>query len=518
MRSFDRLVISASVGGIFFISALLILANGHLHEDAYILFQYSKKLAIGSAISFDDTSGPTEGATDFLWMAILAIMHRLGLDLGTAAALLNSVGLGLTAYVILKLNNKVDWLSISCILLIIFSGGFSAALGGFSTLAYGGLFALFVYTLLQRNFKAIITLAIVIPLFRPDGLLLVLGGIATSFFLASRDEKKKLLLYLLFPLLLGLGYFVWRLQYFGTILPLPLLVKVRTDKLLEGLGSNFAALRWYLLLLIPAVVLLFQKGFKGFVWRDYLLAGLGPLLLLTALTFAHQSQNVGYRFQYPIMLSFIFIYIISLNESSITNKIVMFAPVIGVLFGAKIIRYDVPYLTNNDYINSFPQMLRKANFSGEKIAITEAGRFPFWYDTKEMIDLVGLNSRQVLLLGSLSVLNSTRPSLIFIHQAGRFDMSQFDSTKPYFITNASSIKIKSEYTGRNPVYIAPEAALKFATESGYVAIPVQYGRLDRNFMHVYFLSPQSDIELFMTTLKQSWTNKLTYYESIESQK
>ena len=57
--------ISFILGVVFLASALFILTFGHLHEDAYILFQYSKKLALGQGIVFDEVSGPTEGATDF---------------------------------------------------------------------------------------------------------------------------------------------------------------------------------------------------------------------------------------------------------------------------------------------------------------------------------------------------------------------------------------------------------------------------------------------------------------------
>ena len=48
----------------------------HLHEDAYILYQYSKVFP-GLGISFDVVNGPAEGATDFLLMTALGLAHRI---------------------------------------------------------------------------------------------------------------------------------------------------------------------------------------------------------------------------------------------------------------------------------------------------------------------------------------------------------------------------------------------------------------------------------------------------------
>jgi DNA polymerase III delta prime subunit len=95
----------------------------------------------------------------------------------------------------------------------------------------------------------------------------------------------------------------------------------------------------------------------------------------------------------------------------------------------------------------------------------------------------------------------------------RFDMSEFESDKPFFITNPKSIKIKTEYMGKNSVLIAPESALNYAIENKFIAIPVRYGSEDANFSHVYFLSPILNKKLFIAALEQSWKIKLTYHQS-----
>ncbi|MBI3187636.1 MAG: hypothetical protein HYZ31_07230 [Gammaproteobacteria bacterium] len=515
-RANNELLLSLLVGACFIICAVLILANGHLHEDAYILFQYSKKVANGEGIVFDDTAGHTEGATDFLWMMSLALLHRLHIDIGNAAAILNGIGLSTLAYVILRIRGKIDPVSILALTLVIFSGGTAAALGGFSTLAYGGLFSLFALSIIQKHYRAISLLATIIPLFRPDGVLLVMGGIAILLITARKDEIKASLTTLILPLTLGSIYFYWRYNYFESLLPLPLLVKARTNWMLEGLWVNIRALNIYIITLAPLILFIIIKSLHNISWRNILAVGLGPALLFLALSFAHQSQNVGFRFQFPIIISIVIIFTIFANHYPGTiKKIFLILPILGVLAGSKIIYKDAIYLTNEDYINSFPQILKAGNFEVDNIAITEAGRFPYWYDSKAMTDLIGLNTAKVIHNGSYNVIVDTKPDLIFVHHASRFDTSSLDKSQDFVVTASENISLRSEYLGKDPVSIAPESALKFAASNHYNAVFVRYGKKDTNFSHVYFLSPTLDEEKFIRLLRMSIATKLSYYDSIK---
>ena len=95
MQYVPKLTILASLfsGLIFFIACSFVLLNGHLHEDAYILFIYAENLANHNFIGYSLGTGRAEGATDFLWMIILSGLVYLGLDIGWAAAILNSVSI-----------------------------------------------------------------------------------------------------------------------------------------------------------------------------------------------------------------------------------------------------------------------------------------------------------------------------------------------------------------------------------------------------------------------------------------
>ena len=72
------------------------------------LFRYSENFSSTGVISYNLNEQPTEGATDFLWMVILAILNKLGLDTYFSAIVLNFLALITTSNIIterFKLNN-----------------------------------------------------------------------------------------------------------------------------------------------------------------------------------------------------------------------------------------------------------------------------------------------------------------------------------------------------------------------------------------------------------------------------
>lgn len=61
MYNFSIKIFPLICGLLFFSFCCYILNNGHLHEDAYILFQYSRNFASGNGITFDYASGLNKG-------------------------------------------------------------------------------------------------------------------------------------------------------------------------------------------------------------------------------------------------------------------------------------------------------------------------------------------------------------------------------------------------------------------------------------------------------------------------
>lgn len=508
-----RTIIALFFGVIFFIICISIMKFGHLHEDAYILFQYSRNLSNGFGITFDATHGPAEGATDFLWMSTLGLLSRVSgglISIGIIAALLNSIGMLYLTRQILSFRKDIDLFGIIICIALLLSGGAEASIGGFATLAYGSIYALVIILFYKDKFEAGLLASTILSLFRPDGLFLSMATITSYLFLSSNKHMhfsnilKKVVLLFIAPLTI---YFIWRYYYFGLIAPLPLLIKQRTDIFLEGLKPNLYSLKAYLPFLIG--IGLFRKSLNR---RLLLISISGGIILFILLMFAHQSQNVGFRFQFPIHIS-LFIIFASSRSTKRSYWFSLLLLIISIVLLFPSFKKNIKYLVNSDYINSFPQILSK-KLHIESIAITEAGRFPYWYNSKSMTDLVGLNSKDIILKGPSLTLEENKPNLIFIHHAGRFKFPDHlvSSNHHFFIFNPQDIHTTS-YEGTNTVLVAPIATLKYAINQSMLGIAVKYGATDKNYSHVYFISKEVDQNNFLQLLDQSFKTKYNYLDS-----
>ena len=494
---------------LYVLIAFYILNNGHLHEDAYILFQYVRNVNEFGVISFDKASGAAEGATDFLWMLMIASLGYFSIDLAYAAGILNVIGLFSILLFIFYLTEKRFSLFVALSVLVFFSGGVAASLGGFSSLAYGGIFSGIMWTVLEKRTSLLIALCLTLALFRPDGVLIAIGTFL-SFSYFNRDCFGRIdFITLAAAIIIGIIYFFWRYNYFGLLLPLPLLVKSNTDQFLEGLRPNISALISYAPLFFITIRALIGDSVKR---KQAIIFVSGPTLLFVFLIFSHQSQNVGNRFQFIIVLATIFLAALSKERLRLLLLIALAFPLVH---GLKINYGNIKYLTNNDYINSFPQSLRKQGFNYENIAITEAGRLPYFYNADSMIDLVGLNSKSVVMKGAYKVLSEKVPDLIFVHHAGRYIIDgryQHDSSVKFIGLSPKNISL-TPYQGSNPVALAPEAALNFAVEKSYKAYIVRYPTADGDFNHVYFLRPGVDERSFLRAIDFAVRNKIPYVKS-----
>ena len=77
-------------------------------EDAYILYRYVDMFNKGYGITYYPGAQPIEGATDFLWLVMLIGISKLGFDVGTAAILLNSIGVFIVNFILLKLIFRIE--------------------------------------------------------------------------------------------------------------------------------------------------------------------------------------------------------------------------------------------------------------------------------------------------------------------------------------------------------------------------------------------------------------------------
>ena len=525
---------------IFLSLCSLILIKGHLHEDAYILFIYAENLVNHSFIGYSLGTGPAEGATDFLWMIILSVLSFLGLDIGWAAAALNGIGIFLIVYTLCQASFKYTNSPAFAVLLTLFipfSYLAQAALVGFSTAFYSSLILIYFYFLIYSNDRWTVfvpAIGLLLALIRPDGAIFGVIGSMTFLFALRKNERSKYLLAVLITGIIGIFYFVARWNYFGEFLPLPLIVKSSSDVFLPGAIPN--------LIFVESTYLLCLFGVFGIITlRADIVRKLSVLLpaavYFLSITFAEQSQNVGLRFQAPLLVAILLFSVIFVSQlhtffcdrlRSVKQVPIFFISFIVLalapigLKNANSVRVNLNYTTNSDYINFFPYYLANYVDDNTVIALTEAGRLAYWMSGKKY-DLVGLNTAETAVAGASSgYIEEISPDLIMAHHAGLLgDLQCSKGTSFCELARDQLVKAASENNSHtfleseNRVRRASAATIEFLINhyDNYSVISVKYGISNA---HIYGIRKNGSISIrdFMSALQESHTpeKQLSYYE------
>jgi hypothetical protein len=434
--------------------ALHTLRVSHPMEDAYILFHYVENFVAGHGIAFNAGGPRAEGATDFLWFLMLSGLVKCGLNVAVAAGLLNALGAGLASFVCVAAvrlsacRGPCTFVLALLSLPVVLVGGGLAGLFGFSAMLYSAL-ALFVLSvahgLFPRALSWIPILALVLGLFRPDGVILGVAYTLIGVDLARRAQRLR-------PycvnaaLALGSGalYFAWRFHYFGLPLPLPLYVKEHTLPSVDlatalahprthflGFESNMIWLESTLGPLRLAVCALLLALLARSPWssvRRLLVLLVPSAVLFVALSLVRQTQNVAFRFQAPLELA-AFYATFWLCVQACANARTWIVRVVGcALFVACAWTIVVPSIARmnaawklHTYMDTFPALLAHELQPGRVVALTDAGRIPYWTDAR-VEDIVGLNTPSAALSPpTLADVEALAPDLVMFNTANVFE-------------------------------------------------------------------------------------------------
>ena len=543
---------------VFLATGILTLFISHPAEDAYILFRYAKHIAAQLGIVFNAMGPPTEGATDFLWVILIGGLVFLGVDVAFAALIINTLGFSLIVYLYYraiqnqKFSAETQRFLTLCLISLPFLGGFIASVFGFNSMFFGGLALLLFVITYEHGAKAnmlVPYLALALGLIRPDGVIIGLGAcVATAIFAQRKGSLKQFLLHLSIAGFIGIIYFVWRYFYFGNLLPLPLYVK-QNGPFLHGLLRNA---QWLLypdafgfLFIFSCFVFAKLRKIASLNW-NYVLLGLMPVwFLLLSLTFAYQSQNIGWRFQAPVYLIFGYLLFIAVGKileqgqrdevaDKVEDKQLSAVRVnkggwkigfVSVLFFSVLSNLGVFYVMTvpfRSYVDQFPLMIKSIVPTGSKIILTEAGRIPFWLDA-EIIDAVGLNTEKFAKMPiSNEDIESINPEIIMFHNAKAFkyDFSDYplandldisvmqinpqrliDHLSPKY--NVLSVHDFAQYNKDIPNTVQASYLLaKFvANRQDYITYAVRYGA---QFKHYYSIKKSVPyLEEFVSLLQKS---------------
>lgn len=387
-------------------------------EDAVILFQYSTNLALTHTISFYPGGPHAEGATDFLWMALLAAGRLLGANIFFLADALSALSACLIAVVLLRIAGKrPDTLRVLLILGLIFLAPQTvAALGGFSVFPFALLLAATVWLLLKPRYDLACLAALLLCLFRPDGVVFALPLLAMFLFDGRlvRSRLGPLLGYFVAP---GLLYFLWRWHYFGGLLPLPFLVKADTPHW-HGLFVVDTLKHQYKTVLLTAFLIILGCG-PALKTRTNLKLLVGLLVVPVLFYFRMRlDQDIAGRFFFFPLLAVGLLY--AANWSIVAPRARILLPV-GVALA--LLLFTRNYLFQAWSLFELRKMPEAAIATAMhrfpergSMIVSEAGVIPF-YSGWVAYDPWGLNTaqfaRKIIQPADVAALN---PDLIVVHR------------------------------------------------------------------------------------------------------
>ncbi|MBO9402569.1 hypothetical protein [Shimia sp. R9_3] len=232
-------------------------------DDAAITRSYAENVANGAGYVYNVGGEKVEGSTAFLWMSILTVAYSLTptpefLIIGLCAMF----ALG-AVYITLRLVRALtDWLDVPvgpalwtmALFLMASPGYFMWSVWTMMELALWSMMVIWLVFLLAKrveddfgpgNGLGLVLAAALMPLVRPEGILVAVGLICLSFLLSLRSWRV-----LGLSVLAAGGSFVavtfFRLSYFGQPFPNTFYAKVSSDRL-QGLADGMKYLFDFLL-------------------------------------------------------------------------------------------------------------------------------------------------------------------------------------------------------------------------------------------------------------------------------
>jgi hypothetical protein len=322
LNRIDRVFMLSLIAFVFVYSMLFINFSLHPIEDAAITMRYAQNFSNGHGIVWNIGENHIDGATDFLFMIVLAVMIKTGVPIEIAARSLEFIAhlstVILVYFAIRKLYRTNEWLSFFCGLFIAIGPGLRYTQAFFSTPVFAFLVCLTWYSASQlalssqpssANSLLFAVSSLVTALIRPEGALLAgFMLIAIIYIKGIKDSKKIMVYFLLFFVIMGAIYFCWRWYYFGYPLPNPFYKKGGGHIYVKGLLtsiSNTISLGYPFayIYLFGAVILALSfllRSYKAFV--VWIIRIATSLFLLYALARRSQPGNRNifgrYSFQY----------------------------------------------------------------------------------------------------------------------------------------------------------------------------------------------------------------------------
>jgi arabinofuranosyltransferase len=439
----DRYDLFLVVGTILVVGQFILL---HLDyslppsEDAAILMRYSQHLAQGHGIVWNVGEKPVEGATDFLFMGVLAAMAKAGCTLEAASRVVGFLSHLLTVglvYLGIRAQTGSSRLLAFCAAAYI---GMGPAVGYIEACFGTPFFALFAAltcyaairternTSSRRDSLMFAFSGLFMALIRPEGAFLaVFMLIAIVFGKGFKESRTVSFDFALIFLLIGGTYFLWRWHYFGYLLPNPFYKKGGGHiywSSLEASARNVVTLG-------GPFLLAYAFGLCRPRTRRRTIFALIPVVGYTFLwILLSDDMNYMMRFQYAILpvvllswppllegsqtiLRFFKWQQIDLRTRRLLQVLVGLATLWVVSYRGEAWASQSP---GQDFNYDIAEILSRYKDKGYTLATTEAGLLPL-YSKWRTVDMWGLNNPWIAHHGAVTqeYLQERKPEVIEFH-------------------------------------------------------------------------------------------------------
>jgi arabinofuranosyltransferase len=390
--------------GIFVVHALSL---NFTQDDAYISYRYVRNLINGHGLVFNPGER-VEGYTNFLWIIILSIFARLGVDMIMVSKILGVASGAMALFLIYQISldffGKKEWFfRLFAPLLLASNSAFAYwSISGLETAFFVMTVLLSVYFYFTKQRLMIISSALS-TLIRPEGVLVFAILILHKFFFSAKGESigkkdnlKNCLSYIAGFIVLLLPFLIFKIFYYGNLLPNPFYAKTGFSlEYLKAGGAYFWLFLkhyglWGALYLIPIV---FYKDLEV----------KGKLAFLMTFIYTLYVVIIGgdvlkaHRFFLPVLPFLYLLFSFALRKLYLTSKkqaipifaVISFSVLTFLLPRNWIKNVRSAEISLSVKMSLYAQKLRKSFGTDFTLAMSTIGAISYLTDAR-VIDMLGL--------------------------------------------------------------------------------------------------------------------------------
>lgn len=262
-------------------------------DDSYITFRYAKNLVEHGLWNWDLNNVRVEAYTNFLYAILAIIPEKIGIN---TPLFFKFIGVSSIVYLSFRLYKLIDnkvFYFMALAFLLINPFVYIHAYSGLETPVF--IVLLFELTVLlsisnnlsSKNESVILAILLLLPMTRPEGALFSLVGFGLLLYKQRTIKSKS---FFIGVLGIGIGYFIWRYQYFGLLFPNTFYIKSTQGFSLSNVVMYLISNVHYF---IPAFTMIFFV--KNISFRLVLIA----VIILNMLLYGNSDLQMNYADRFP---------------------------------------------------------------------------------------------------------------------------------------------------------------------------------------------------------------------------